>query len=131
MARYKIVTLVDITRSHASRTEINPIKIGQQANFNSLVQAIGLRANIDWTIDPRKHTGALPLPLVGKATHWIWEFVVERDDVFMKDNDPVGLLKDDLHLVPVVNQLNNSIDIHPAVFQTSGEKTNIWISNLD
>jgi hypothetical protein len=128
MPRYKIVTLVDITRSDPDRKEPNKFKVGQQANFNSLIQAIGLRANIEWSVDPRKHNGSLPLPLVGKAVHWTWEFDVERDDVFLKDNDPVGLLLDDLHGVPIVGLLENSVDIHPLVFQTRGDNTNIWIT---
>jgi hypothetical protein len=128
MSRYKIVTLVDITRSDPDRKEPNKFKVGQQANFNSLIQAIGLRANIEWSVDPRKHNGSLPLPLVGKAVHWTWEFDVERDDVFLKDNDPVGLLLDDLHGVPVVGLLENSVDIYPLVFQTKGDNVNIWIT---
>ncbi len=128
MPRYKIVTLVDITRSNPARYDSDPVRNGQQANFNSLVQAIGLRSNIEWSTDPKRHSGSLPLPLVGKAAHWIWEFDVEREDVFLKDDDPTALLKEDLHGVPIVVQLNNTEDIHPAVFQTEGPKTNIWIS---
>jgi len=131
MPRYKIITLVDITRSNPNRNETNKIKIGQQANFNSLTQAIGLRANIDWTVDPRKHNGSLPLPLIGKSVHWTWEFDSEREDVFLKNNDPVGLLKEDLHGVPVIAQLENSADIYPAIFQTQEKNANTWIFLLE
>ena len=128
MARYKIVTLVDITRSQPSRDEVNPIRLGQQANFNSLIQAIGMRSNVSWNRDPKKQTGSLPDELEGKATHWIWEFDCEREDVFLKDNDPAGLLKDDLHGVPVVAFLENSADITPAAFQTRNGNQNTWIT---
>lgn len=131
MARYKIITLVDITRSNPSRNETDKLKLGQQANFNSLLQAIGLRANVYWDVDPKRNTGSLPLPLVGKAIHWTWEFDVELEDVFKKEQDSVGLLKEDLHGVPIINQLNNSADIHPSAFQTQGENTNIWIYVLE
>ncbi len=127
MARYKIITLVDITRAQPSRADTDPTKIGQQSNFNSLTQAIGLRSNIEWNYDPKKNTGSLPSPLSGKANHWIWEFEAERDDVFLKDNDPVGLLKDDLHGVPIVDLLENNVDFNPPVFQTAGKNTNVWI----
>ena len=128
MARYKIITLVDITHSQPERTETDKIKIGQQANFNSLVQAIGLRSNVTWTNDPKKHTGSLPHPIGGKASHWIWEFDVEREDVFLKDDDPVGLLKEDLHGVPVVDQLENSSDLSPSAFQTKNGNQNTWLT---
>jgi hypothetical protein len=130
MARYKIITLVDITRSQPSRNETDTIKIGQQANFNSLLQAIGLRSNVSWVTDPKIYTGALPDDLEGKATHWIWEFDAEREDVFLKGSDPIGLLKDDIEGVPVVDQLNNSVDLNPCVFKTTGKNCNIWIYKI-
>lgn len=128
MARYKLITLVDITRTNPVRSEIDKLKIGQQANFNSLIQAIELRSNVDWENDPRKYSGTLPRPLVGKATHWIWEFDCEREEVFLKDNDLTGLLKDDLNGVPVVPLLENSADIHPAIFDTLSKTPNTWVT---
>jgi len=127
MERYRIITLVDITRSRASRSETDKIKLGQQANFNSLLQALGIRANIDWTKDPCMETGRLPDPAEGHAAYWIWEFETERDLVYATADDPVGLLKTDLHGVPVVDGLNNTAIIDPAAFQTRGSKINIWI----
>jgi len=131
MARYKVITLVDITRSNPGRDETDRLRLGQQANFNSLVQAIGLRSNVYWEVDPRRHTGSLPLPLVGKAVHWVWEFEVEREDIFLKDDDPVLLLVEDLHGVPVIDQLNNSADITPSAFQSKGKQANIWIYKIN
>jgi len=128
MPRYQIVTLVDITRTNPSRAETDRHQLAQQANFNTLLQSIGLRSNVEWTIDPVESSGSLPYPLEGKANYWTWTFEAERDQVFAKDGDPVGLLLDDLHGVPVISQLNNSVYIDPAVFQTHGPNTNIWVS---
>jgi len=128
MARYKIITLVDITRTNPARGETDRLKISQQANFNSLLQGIGLRSNVTWANPPKKHTGALPDNLDGKATHWIWEFDVERDEVFLRDGDPVALLVEDLHGVPIINELEDSADITPAAFQTTGHNINTWLS---
>ena len=127
MARYQITTLIDITRSNANRSESDPLKIGQQANFNTLLQAIGLRSNISWTIDPKIKDGTLPDPFVGKARYWQWQIECEREDVFLKDSDPVGLLKDDLHGVPVVADLKNTVDIDPAIFDTKTNNFNTYI----
>jgi len=131
MERYRIISLVDITRSAASRSETDRIKIGQQANFNSLIQAIGIRANIDWDSDPKQQDGRMPDPIDGAGTYWVWEFVTERNSVFLKNDDPVWLLNEDIHGVPVVNGLNNTVDLMPAVFQTKGDKQNIWISKIN
>lgn len=130
MPIYKIITLVDITRTNPPRTETDQHRLGQQANFNSLIQAIGLRANVSWETDPKEVNGRLPDQLEGKATYWTWIFESERPDTFMKDSNPVGLLLDDLHGVPVIGQLNNSIDIDPAIFQTRGPNINLWVSEL-
>jgi hypothetical protein len=77
--------------------------------------------------DPIKNDGILPYPLDGKAAHWIWEFDVERQDVFLKDQDPVGHLKDDLHGVPIIADLRNTVDISPAAVQTLGKYINTWV----
>ncbi len=128
MPRYRITTLVDITRTQAAKSDPDVIKIRQQANFNSLLQALSLRANIEWMSDPKKETGSLPRDIGGKAVHWIWEFEAERDEVFLKDNDPVGLLKEDLDGVPVLVDLENSADLDPAAFQTRNGNQNTWIT---
>jgi len=130
MARYRIVTLVDITRSQPARNDTDKTLLGQQANFNSLLQAIGLRSNVEWLRDPKKHTGRLPDPASGKATHWIWEFDCERDQIFLHDNNPVYLLAHDLNHVPVIVDLENSEDIDPAAFQTQGDMINTWVTMI-
>ena len=132
MATYEIVTLVDITRSNPSRVEKDSLKLSQQANFNSLCQAIGLRANFTYRRDPIQSKGSLPYDIDGKATHWVWQFETERADIFLDEatNDPVALLKQDLHNVPIIDRLNNSVDIVPATFQTSGKNQNTWIYEI-
>lgn len=130
MPRYQIITLVDITRTSPSRSETDKLKLAQQANFNSLLQAIGLRANVSWITDPVMQTGRLPNPLDGAAAHWQWIFDVERDEVFLKDSDPVGLLKDDLNGIPIIGNLLNSVDLDPACFFSYGDKTNIWVEEI-
>jgi hypothetical protein len=127
MARYKITTLIDITRTNPDRSETDKLKLSQQANFNSLIQAIGLRANPEWLVDPKMVIGQLPDPFNGKAAYWSWEFDSDRDDVFLEDNNPVGLLIKDLHGVPVIPDLANTTDITPAAFQTANGNTNTYV----
>ena len=130
MSRYRIITLVDITRTNPDRSETDQFVLAQQANFNSLIQAIGLRANPDWVRDPVMRDGSLPHPLEGKANHWIWEFDVEREDVFLADNDPVRLFLDDIDGVPVIGELDNSVDFDPCVFCSKGDRQNIWVEMI-
>lgn len=128
MARYRILTLIDITRTNPHRSETDKTKISQQANFNSLLQGIGLRSNVTWANDPKKHTGSLPGDIEGKANHWIWDFDVEREEVFLENGDPVALLVKDLNGVPIITQLEDSADISPAAIQTLGSNINTWVA---
>ena len=127
MPRYRIITLVDITRTNAVKTESDQLKILQQNNFNSLRQAIELRSNIEWNRDPEKRDGRLPFGLEGNAVYWFWEFDVEREDLFLANNDPVALLKDDLHGVPIIIGLTETAEIKPAAFQTKGDTVNTLV----
>jgi len=127
MPRYRITTLVDITRTDAKKSDPNNIRINQQQNFNSLRQTIELRSNIEWDRDPASKSGSLPVPFHGKANHWIWEFRVERDDVFLSDTDPCGLLKQDLNNVPVINGLKETVELDPPAFKTLNGNINTYI----
>ena len=62
----------------------------QQTNWETIVQLISLRAQ--------------PANLETAATEdgWIVEFDVETPDVYLKDSDPLGLLKDDFNNVPLL-----------------------------
>lgn len=124
MTRYRITTLADITRTGSKRSDPDQFKIDQQSNFNSIRQAIELRSIVTWPTDPVKHQGALPDPFQGKAAYWIWEFDTEREDLFMKDGDPVALLREDLHGVPVIAGLEETIDLAPSALQTKGSNSN-------
>jgi len=126
MPTYQITSLVDITRANSYRSETDPIKLSQQANFNSLIQAIGLRSNIEWTHDPVRHEGALPEPFEGRGAYWTWEFSVEHEDIFLNGNGSVGLLIEDLHNVPILSNLNETVELLPSAFQTQGSRINIW-----
>ena len=127
MPRYKLITLIDITRTGATKSNGNSHQLKQQSNFNSLRQSIELRSNVDWTSDPYTVDGQLPNGIEGKSTYWTWEFTVEREDVFLSDNNPVALLIDDLHGVPIIVDLENSVDIVPAAIQTKGTNINTWL----
>ncbi len=127
MNTYEIVTLVDITRTQARRDELDIIKKSQQANFDSLRQAIELRSNLEWQDDPAATLGSLPTA-DGKARYWRWQFSVEREAVFEANGDPVALLRQDIHGVPVIANLEETVDLVPSAFLTKGQVTNTWIT---
>jgi hypothetical protein len=123
MKVYKVKTTVDITQAVPDRNRLSatPLENAQQSNFNSLVQGIELRALVQWNHSPQM----VEHPSV--ENEWYWEFNVEREDVFLKDNDHVGLLKEDLNNVPIIPHLKETIKFKNPVFVTEGEDQNIWI----
>ena len=116
MHRYRITTTVDITRTKPDRHSQDELAHAQQQNFNTLLQGIELRANVFWDTDP-----------VFKGKHWIWHFDVEAEDIFRDGTDPVGLLKYDLHNIPVIGNLTNPVAVYPPAFRTLDKDTNTWI----
>ena len=128
MPRYRITTLIDITRTDAKKSDNDQYRLAQQDNFNSLRQSIELRSIVSWHRDPVKQNGRLPDSLDGKAAYWIWEFETERDDLFLRNNDPVALLKEDLHGVPIINGLDETVDFEISAMQTQGQMINTWVA---
>jgi hypothetical protein len=116
MQYYSVQTTIDITKHDQGINSLDDHSAAQQQNFNTLLQGIGLRANVFWDNDP-----------VFDGKHWHWSFYVESEDVFDDGGDPAGLLKKDLHNVPVIGNLSNPIAVYPAAFRTLGKDTNTWI----
>jgi hypothetical protein len=130
MERYQIITLVDITRSNPPRDSSDARLLGQQSNFNSLLQALNIRSNIFYNHAPTMDKGRLPEPLTGRGTYWVFEFETERDDVYRLDKDQVGLLKQDLDGIPIIDDLDNSVSFKLPVFKTMGKDVNTSIIEI-
>ena len=114
---YIIITQVDITRTRPQRDDPDEFKQAQQSNFDTLLQAIELRSNIAGDKDPKveEYEG---------VKWWHYEFTTEREDVYLKNGDPVGFLVDDLDGVPFISGLNNNVEFELNVFKTKSTKIN-------
>ena len=100
MQRFRITTLVDISRTQVFKEYIDPLKKKQQDNYNTLHQTLEMRAIIFSDKDPERQT----IDWNGKKElSWVWEFYTERDDIFLHGDDPAALLKKDLEYVPFIN----------------------------
>lgn len=122
MIRYKLETTVDITQTNPDRADTDSRRHAQQSNFNALIQGIELRALVTWDEEP------VMVEYKDIDTKWYWSFFVEREDVFLKDDDPVGLLKDDLKGIPIIGNLSNNVKFKKNCFITTGPDCNIWLS---
>jgi hypothetical protein len=126
---YKLYTLVDIT--HTKQHRVEPGKEAErwkEQNFQTVLQTLGIRANVTYTTSPIM--SEVKGSLVGFDTDkilrvWRFDFYTERDYLFEKDNNPIGLLIDDFHLVPYISGLDESMQQNYAVFNTKEDGKNI------
>lgn len=125
-------TLVDITNTgviHASPT--NEFERNQQRNWETVLQAIGLRAQplhiqgpewIQAEVD-RFDFGEF---YQGQHKIWVWTFSIEHSNVYEKDGNPVALLEQDFDKVPVTTYLSETARFMLPIFYTQGAIRNIY-----
>ena len=126
---YKLYTLVDITHTGQYRNEPGKENLRwKEQNFNTVLQILGMRANIHYDQSPL--ITELKGKLAGFDTDeiirvWRFDFTTERDFLYESNEDPVGYLKEDFHLVPYINGLDEAMTQNYAVFNTVGAGKNI------
>lgn len=131
---YTIYTTVDITPTGVmNRSNKNienyHLKRNQQRNYDTLCQVISLRSNIH---DSAVSTGVFNnMPTIFPNydlselyTVWIMKFWCDRQHVFGDDN---ASLVNDLHMVPIVPSLTETVPQFPPYFITQGKLKNIHI----
>ena len=125
---YKLYTLVDITNTGQYRTEPGKEEARyREQNFNTVIQTLGLRSNIQYNNRPQQ------IQVRGKVVGFdtdeiitVWRFDWETEnDLYTKDDDPVGYLKEDFHLVPYINGLGETMEQQYAVFNSHDPGKNI------
>ena len=126
---YKLYTLVDITHTGQYRSEPGQEELRyKEQNFNTVIHTLGLRSNIWYPHGPvmLEVRGSL----VGFATDdilrvWRFDWRTERDNLYLKDGDPTGFLRDDFHLVPYIKGLDERMEQTYAMFVTDEANSNI------
>ena len=134
---HEIYTTVDITptgviNSKYKNAKDYELKRNQQRNFDTLIQVLSLRTNVE---DPRvdqfmiqlddSHLFPSPdLPETFKV--WSLTFKCDRYQVFGEHNEA---LIDDLHMVPVIPALTETVPTFPPYFITHGNLRNIFVPN--
>ena len=125
----KLYTLVDITETGMHRgPDRNAVR--QQANFNSVIQSIGIRANVT-PQGVKKHNGFISKlnfgsAYKGKQNYWEFMFTIEYGETSLE------MLKDDFNLVPVLDDLEETVALEPAIFITKNDETrNIYFEYYD
>jgi hypothetical protein len=153
MKGFKLLTLVDITETKQYRREPGKELLrDQEQNFQMLLQTIGLRVNPIYTYSPTiKYLKINSKPqedrlitqnidtlsfgsvFIGLHKVWIFNFATEYDDGFTDEvGNECGFLINDLHLVPFIPNLSNTVKFHLPVFDTKSiEDKNTLIFSIN
>lgn len=127
--RYKLYTTVDITNTGQHRSAPNKEHLRwKEQNFQSVLQTLGIRANISNYIKPDmlEMKGSLVGFNTEEIIHvWRFDFETERASLYEKDGDPIGFLIDDFNMVPYISGLDESMEQNYDVFVTEGTTRNI------
>lgn len=130
MELIEIKTLIDVTSNLVTRvTQKSQLELDQTRNFNTLRQCLELRALIDFDSTPTLTN--LDIINFGfgekyQGTHNVWTFVFRTDRAgFYLDEtgNQIGYLIEDLHLVPIIKNLKETINIEKAMFDTKNIAT--------
>ena len=129
--KFRIQTLIDITETRARRQGDDKFAYKQEANFQTILQTIGMRVNIEYQNSPtfeeiiasKNHFND---KYKGKQMLWTFEFNVEYEDALTLE-----MLEGDFDLIPIITGLNETIELNKALFKTTGKDTNILFSVVD
>ncbi len=127
--QYKLYTTVDITNTGQYRTELGKEHLRwKEQNFQTILQTLGIRANVSFTEKPV--VSEMRGSLVGFNTDeivrvWRFDFNTEREFLFEKDNDPIGLMLEDFEGIPYISGLDECMEQNYNVFVTDGAARNI------
>ena len=115
---YLAYTLIDISETSALQIQ----------NYNSLVQVLQLRANVDNVDEGMKGNQDLTkyefgTNFGGNQNVWILSFTTEQHNLFENRDGEFGGLLEDIHNVPVITKLMESVSIEPKVFDSINPTT--------
>ena len=119
MNTFELTTLVDITKTNARRGE-DKIAYGQQQNYMSVLQTLGLRTNVEVSDPVFKKQKAVGFgsEYASKSLNvWRCIITVEQDE-----SHSVDMMQLDFDMVPVVKNLKENFKIDDALFCTSDTK---------
>lgn len=126
---YTLYTTVDVTHTKQYKNSSDHERLQwKEQNFNTVIQTLGLRANISYDSGPRLiHAQGTTYGFNTSQVIPIWEFTFSAPyrSVYEKNTDPIGLLLEDFDLVPFISGLDEPMTQNYNVFVTEGPNKNI------
>ena len=132
--RYKILSLLDITKTMARRNRSEDDKsIDQYANYMTFENSLQLRSNVSIIAGPTVEKIDISNLKFGdnyKGEHNVWTVLIEPD---FPDAVKQEYFEEDLDLIPMLTGLDETINIKTGVYRTTdSDYTNlILIKQID
>lgn len=110
---YSLYTLVDITETKAYRSR-SDIERLQQQNFDTIINVISLSGNVYYDNSPNK----IPADIFGISQEhcWYFEWTMELEGLFERNNDPLYKLKQSFEYVPYIPNLTETVKFERPIF---------------
>jgi hypothetical protein len=122
MQTIEIKTLIDITETKVSRpNQGSALAHDQHRNFTTLKQCVEIRSNISYEFSPDKEVIDIKdlgfgSKFKGKHAVWTFRFNPDRAGVYSNGVDEIKELVNDVHEVPIIKKLTETINIEKAIF---------------
>jgi hypothetical protein len=132
--RYKILSLIDITKTKVRRGQFEDVKIVNQfSNYMAFENSLLLRSNMNIVSGPSAERQDITNLIFGdnyQGEHMVWTTVIEPD---FPDAVSIDTLQEDFDLVPMLIGLNETVNIKTGVFRTKDlDYTNVlFIKQID
>jgi hypothetical protein len=133
----EICTLIDITQTKVNRiSQGTELELNQQRNFVTLLQCVEIRSIIEFDRPPSLELKDLKTlgfgsQYKGKNRVWTFRFNTDRTNVYLDNNDnPVGSLIEDLHEVPIIKNLTETVNILKSIFDCKDDRYKNTLARL-
>jgi len=127
--KYCLYTLADITYTGQYRNDPDKkLEKNQQQNFDTVIQTLELRSNIFYDKKPeliKDVANKYGFSSLSEQKIWIFSWETEQMDLYLKEENQIGLLIEDFQFVPFIPNLTESIIIERPIFISQGTNTNI------
>ena len=127
-------TLVDVTKTGVVSSS-SSLERNQQRNWETLVQVLGMRAQLLLLSGPEileldVTNSKFGKDFTGKKLVWLFKFGVEHEGIFSNETSSHGTLEHDFINVPIITGLKESVVITTPTFIVSGPQKNIYFETF-